>query len=224
MWKLLIPSKNSWVLQIDWNVQSLRDEFLWREREASGCNQKPTILSTCLKTFTKLILVKVVHWNLRARELWAGPIHYLIRSDRENHPGGQPKWPRSLIDQDTSCDCPGALFSWCWSWSSPRHCRGSACFPARQNHSRCCCSSPSRPWDSLCFQRPHRFLPCRSLSAPRRPWSRCCPSVSSRCPVSPAASSGVAALAEAGLFGEWLFCHNLQVSLCAIWLLLTNSV
>lgn len=144
---------------------------------------------------------------------------------RQGEPsGGQPKRPLSLIDQDTSCDCPGALFSWCWSWSSPRHCRGSACFPARQNHSRCCCSSPTHPWDSLCFQRPHRFLPCRSLSAPRRPWSRCCPSVSSRCPVSPAASSGVAALAEAGLFGEWLFCHNLQVSLCAIWLLLINSV
>lgn len=54
--------------------------------------------------------------------------------------------------------------------------------------------------------------PCRSPSALRRPWSRCCPSVSSRCPVFPAASSGVAVLAEAGLFGEWLFCHNLQVS------------
>lgn len=57
-----------------------------------------------------------------------------------------------------------------------------------------------------------RAHPCQSLSALRRLWSQCCPSVSSRCPASPAASSGVAALAEAGLFGEWLFCHNLQVS------------
>ena len=30
---MLIPSKNSWVLQSDWNVQSVRDEFLRRERE-----------------------------------------------------------------------------------------------------------------------------------------------------------------------------------------------
>ena len=54
--------------------------------------------------------------------------------------------------------------------------------------------------------------PCPSRSARRRRWSRCCPSVSSRCPASPAASSGAAALAAAGRFGEWLFCHNLQVS------------
>lgn len=60
--------------------------------------------------------------------------------------------------------------------------------------------------------RPGGAHPCRSPSAPRRRWSRCCPSVSSRGPASPAAASGAAALAEAGLFGEWLFCHNLQVS------------
>lgn len=54
--------------------------------------------------------------------------------------------------------------------------------------------------------------PCRSQSARRRQWSRCCPSASSRCPASPAASSGAAALAAAGRFGEWLFCHSLQVS------------
>lgn len=59
---------------------------------------------------------------------------------------------------------------------------------------------------------PGEAHPCRSPSARRRPWSQCCLSVSSQCPASPAASSGVAALAEAGLFGEWLFCHNLQVS------------
>lgn len=137
---------------------------------------------------------------------------------------GQSWWPRFLIDPDRSGDCPGALFSWGWSWSSPRRCRGSAYYPAHRNHSHCCCSSPGHPWDSLCFPRRHRFLPCRSRSALRKQWSRCCPCGSSPGLASPAASSGVAVLAEAGLFGGRLFCHNLQVSLCAIWLLLINSM
>lgn len=186
--------------------------------------QKPTILSTSLTTLNAAALGDVVHGSRRARGLWAGPIRYLNRSRQGGPSGRQPKRPRSPRDQDTSsCDCPGALFSWRWSWSSPRHCPGFACFPARPSRSRCCSSSPGRPWDSLCSRRPRRSLPCRSQSARRRQWSQCCPSVSSRCPASPAASSGAAALAAAGRFGEWLFCHSLQVSLCAIWLLLTNS-
>lgn len=61
-------------------MYSLADGFLWREREASGCDQKPTVLSTSWKTFTELALVQVVHGSLRARGLWSGPTHYLIRS------------------------------------------------------------------------------------------------------------------------------------------------
>lgn len=125
-------------------MYSLSDEFLGTEREASGCNQKPTILSTSARTFTKLSLVEVVHGSLRAGGLWAGPIHYLSPS-AERTIGRQPRRPRSLRGPDTSCDCPGAFSSSCWSWSSPRHCRGSACFPARRNRSRCCCSSPGPP-------------------------------------------------------------------------------
>lgn len=54
--------------------------------------------------------------------------------------------------------------------------------------------------------------PCLSQSVLRTPQSPRCPSGSSRHPVSPAAASGAAAPAEAGLFGGQLFCHNLQVS------------
>lgn len=53
---------------------------------------------------------------------------------------------------------------------------------------------------------------CLSQSAPRRRQSPHCPSESSQRPVSPAAASGAAAPAEAGLFGGQLFCHSLQVS------------
>lgn len=195
-----------------------------KKRKEKKKKQKPTILSTSLTTLNAAALGDVVHGSRRARGLWAGPIRYLNWSRQGGPSGRQPKRPCSPRDQDTSsCDCPGALFSWRWSWSSPHHCPGFACFPARPSRSRCCSSSPGRPWDSLCSRRPRQSLPCRSQSAPRRQWSRCCPSVSSRCPASPAASSGAAALAAAGRFGEWLFCHSLQVSLCAIWLLLINS-
>jgi hypothetical protein len=52
----------------------------------------------------------------------------------------------------------------------------------------------------------------QSQSAPKTPQSPRCPSESSRHPASPAAASGAAVPAEAGLFGGQLFCHSLQVS------------
>lgn len=54
--------------------------------------------------------------------------------------------------------------------------------------------------------------PCQSRSALKTPQSPRCPSESSQHPASPAAASGAAAPAEAGLFGGQLSCHNLQVS------------
>lgn len=53
---------------------------------------------------------------------------------------------------------------------------------------------------------------CPSPSAPRTRWIRCCPSVASPRPSSPAASSGAAAPAAAGRFGGGLSCRSLQAS------------
>ena len=138
-----------------------------RKQKRKKKKQKPTILSTSLTTLNAAALGDVVHGSWRARGLWAGPIRYLNRSRQGGPSGRQPKWPRSPRDQDTSsCDCPGALFSWRWSWSSPHRCPGFACFPARPSRSRCCSSSPGRPWDSLCSRRPRRSL----LWGRDRPW------------------------------------------------------
>lgn len=91
-------------------MYGLSETDFYAKREASGCSQRPTILSTS-SHFYKADFGEGGTLTSTCKGIVAGPIHYLIRSNRESQTRRQRRRPSSLIGQDASDDCPGALFS-----------------------------------------------------------------------------------------------------------------